>query len=164
MVPSRKQYESMVPQSPVSKGPEAAALWRFRFLHHPVGLPLHNFNWRWFLARFSKTVWGTMVVIRNTRPQAHLNILQYLRMCIYIYIHMYVCIYIYIHVVFKTVQRYREVVLLYGSGWCSTPPWLPSPLAWRPLHFDPGFLFRNWEFPKIRRTLIWGPYNKDPTI
>ena len=95
MVPSRKQYESMVPQSPVSKGPEAAALWRFRFLHHPVGLPLHNFNWRWFLARFSKTVWGTMVVIRNTRPQAHLNILQYLRMCIYIYICMYVCIYIY---------------------------------------------------------------------
>ena len=21
-----------------------------------------------------------------------------------------------------------------------------------------------WEFPKIRGTLFWGPYNKDPTI
>ena len=21
-----------------------------------------------------------------------------------------------------------------------------------------------WEFPKIRDTLFWGPYNKDPTI
>ena len=21
-----------------------------------------------------------------------------------------------------------------------------------------------WEFPKIRATLFWGPYNKDPTI
>ena len=21
-----------------------------------------------------------------------------------------------------------------------------------------------WEFPKIRGTLIWGPYNQDPTI
>ena len=21
-----------------------------------------------------------------------------------------------------------------------------------------------WEFPKIRSTLFWGPYNKDPTI
>ena len=21
-----------------------------------------------------------------------------------------------------------------------------------------------WEFPKIRGTLLWGPYNKDPTI
>ena len=21
-----------------------------------------------------------------------------------------------------------------------------------------------WEFPKIRGTLSWGPYNKDPTI
>ena len=21
----------------------------------------------------------------------------------------------------------------------------------------------NWEFPKIRGTLIWGPYNQDPT-
>ena len=24
--------------------------------------------------------------------------------------------------------------------------------------------FRVWEFPKIRGTLFWGPYNKDPTI
>ena len=24
--------------------------------------------------------------------------------------------------------------------------------------------FRVWEFPKIRCTLFWGPYNKDPTI
>ena len=24
--------------------------------------------------------------------------------------------------------------------------------------------FRIWEFPKIRGTLFWGPYNKDPTI
>ena len=23
---------------------------------------------------------------------------------------------------------------------------------------------RIWEFPKIRGTLFWGPYNKDPTI
>ena len=22
----------------------------------------------------------------------------------------------------------------------------------------------KWEFPKIRGTLFWGPYNKDPTI
>ena len=22
----------------------------------------------------------------------------------------------------------------------------------------------KWEFPKIRGTLLWGPYNKDPTI
>ena len=22
----------------------------------------------------------------------------------------------------------------------------------------------NWEFPKIRGTLFWGPYNQDPTI
>ena len=22
----------------------------------------------------------------------------------------------------------------------------------------------TWEFPKIRDTLFWGPYNKDPTI
>ena len=22
----------------------------------------------------------------------------------------------------------------------------------------------TWEFPKIRGTLFWGPYNKDPTI
>ena len=21
-----------------------------------------------------------------------------------------------------------------------------------------------WEFPKIRGTLFWGPYNKDPTV
>ena len=21
-----------------------------------------------------------------------------------------------------------------------------------------------WEFPKMRGTLVWGPYNKDPTI
>ena len=21
-----------------------------------------------------------------------------------------------------------------------------------------------WEFPKIRGTIFWGPYNKDPTI
>ena len=25
-------------------------------------------------------------------------------------------------------------------------------------------LYTNWEFPKIRGTLFWGPYNKDPTI
>ena len=24
--------------------------------------------------------------------------------------------------------------------------------------------FRKWEFPKIRDTLFWGPYTKDPTI
>ena len=24
--------------------------------------------------------------------------------------------------------------------------------------------FRIWEFPKVRGTLFWGPYNKDPTI
>ena len=24
--------------------------------------------------------------------------------------------------------------------------------------------FGIWEFPKIRGTLFWGPYNKDPTI
>ena len=24
--------------------------------------------------------------------------------------------------------------------------------------------FLKWEFPKIRGTLFWGPYNKDPTI
>ena len=24
--------------------------------------------------------------------------------------------------------------------------------------------FRVWEFPKIRGTLCWGPYSKDPTI
>ena len=29
----------------------------------------------------------------------------------------------------------------------------------------PGFVWRFlWEFPKIRGTLFWGPYNKDPTI
>ena len=22
----------------------------------------------------------------------------------------------------------------------------------------------KWEFPKMRGTLFWGPYNKDPTI
>ena len=22
----------------------------------------------------------------------------------------------------------------------------------------------RWEFPELRRTLFWGPYNKDPTI
>ena len=27
-----------------------------------------------------------------------------------------------------------------------------------------GLGFRVWEFPKIRCTLFWGPYNKDPTI
>ena len=30
-----------------------------------------------------------------------------------------------------------------------------------------GFLIRvvyTWEFPKIRGTLFWGPYNKDPII
>ena len=27
-----------------------------------------------------------------------------------------------------------------------------------------GLGFRVWEFPKIRGTLFWGPYNKDPTI
>ena len=26
------------------------------------------------------------------------------------------------------------------------------------------FGFTIWEFPKIRGTLFWGPYNKDPTI
>ena len=23
---------------------------------------------------------------------------------------------------------------------------------------------KKWEFPKIRGTLVWGPYYKDPTI
>ena len=27
-----------------------------------------------------------------------------------------------------------------------------------------GQCLNIWEFPKIRGTLIWGPYNKDPTI
>ena len=28
-----------------------------------------------------------------------------------------------------------------------------------------GFGFKVvWEFPKIRATLFWGPYHKDPTI
>ena len=32
-----------------------------------------------------------------------------------------------------------------------------------------GLIFRRsllelWGFPKIRATLFWGPYNKDPTI
>ena len=33
--------------------------------------------------------------------------------------------------------------------------------------FDLGFRHRLtliWEFPKIRGTFFWGPYNKDPTI
>ena len=31
------------------------------------------------------------------------------------------------------------------------------------LHFRSG-LHMIWEFPKIRGTLFWGAYNKDPTI
>ena len=30
------------------------------------------------------------------------------------------------------------------------------------LQTSPGVV--NWEFPQIRGTLFWGPYNKDPTI
>ena len=28
----------------------------------------------------------------------------------------------------------------------------------------PHGLLTKWEFPKIRGTLFWGPYNKDPTV
>ena len=30
--------------------------------------------------------------------------------------------------------------------------------------FDPLRVLGIWGFPKIRGTLFWGPYNKDPTI
>ena len=38
-----------------------------------------------------------------------------------------------------------------------------------PITFPLYFFYRIpknpiWEFPKIRGTLFWGPYNKDPTI
>ena len=29
---------------------------------------------------------------------------------------------------------------------------------------DSGELVGRWEFPKIMGTLLWGPYNKDPTV
>ena len=32
------------------------------------------------------------------------------------------------------------------------------------LSFDDQVDVLIWEFPKIRGTLFWGPYNKDPTI
>ena len=33
------------------------------------------------------------------------------------------------------------------------------------LYDAPAFAHQSvWEFPKIRGTLFWGPYNKDPTI
>ena len=28
----------------------------------------------------------------------------------------------------------------------------------------PGKNGGKWEFPKLRGTLFWGPYNKDPTM
>ena len=30
--------------------------------------------------------------------------------------------------------------------------------------FGVEIVLLGWEFPKIRGTLFWGPYNKDPTI
>ena len=33
-----------------------------------------------------------------------------------------------------------------------------------PLHVSKSSGCATWEFPKIRGTLFWGPYNKDPTI
>ena len=29
---------------------------------------------------------------------------------------------------------------------------------------SPSDSWHMWEFPKIRGTLFWGPYNKDPTV
>ena len=40
-------------------------------------------------------------------------------------------------------------------------PFVTKPL----LLFDPSdSRFAVWEFPKIRSTLLWSPYSKDPTI
>ena len=39
--------------------------------------------------------------------------------------------------------------------------YLPKPAV---SEFGSGGLEAIWEFPKIRGTLLWGPYNKDPTI
>ena len=47
-----------------------------------------------------------------------------------------------------------------GSGDIENPN--NSTLDERTTGFYKGF--RIWEFPKIRGTLIWGPYNEDPTI
>ena len=34
----------------------------------------------------------------------------------------------------------------------------------RAVNKNPGKVEKTWEFPKIRDTLFWGPYNKDPTV
>ena len=101
----------------------------------------------------------------------------YIHIYTHTYIHRYVCIYIYIsNMVFLfmgpiVTSRYFRPKDLYRVVKCSCPQDLviQAPLCntfrtglrlvllgrtWRP----------KWEFPKIRGTLIWGPYNKDPTI
>ena len=34
----------------------------------------------------------------------------------------------------------------------------------RPGGIQEGFDVEAWEFPKIRGTIFWGPYKKDPSI
>ena len=41
---------------------------------------------------------------------------------------------------------------------------LPAPYRTYPFFRVPDYDFLIWQFPKIRGTLFWGPYNKDPTI
>ena len=55
------------------------------------------------------------------------------------------------------VRLSAERVVLGCTGWRRFGALRESTCLLQPLN-------PKWEFPKIRGTLFWGPYNKDPTI
>ena len=61
----------------------------------------------------------------------------------------------------------NQVVLLFLGSWTETQRCCGSranSVVARDTVNESGTELVIWEFPKIRGTLFWGPYNKDPTI
>ena len=78
------------------------------------------------------------------------------------YIYMCTCTYTYIY----TYQYLQIYVYIYVLSLCALNSESEITLQFviKSLRSEVGALLQIWEFPKIRDTLFWGPYNEDPIV